>query len=103
MQQLLGSIQQETIETDLSSLGPKKFSYIQSPNAASQATIRGKGIRVKTVAIAKTQWAWSTSKIAEEYGLSEAQVLEALAFYKVHQAEMEAEIAAEVALEAAHA
>ncbi|WP_052050830.1 DUF433 domain-containing protein [Leptolyngbya sp. KIOST-1] len=46
--------------------------------------IHGTSIHVRTVVMAATEWEWSTAQIAEEYGLSEAQVEAALVFYKAH-------------------
>lgn len=65
--------------------------------------LRGTGIRVQTVAVLTQQWEMTPAQIAAEYGLTEAQVNEALAFYKAHRAEIEASIAAELALEEAYA
>jgi uncharacterized protein (DUF433 family) len=72
--------------------------------AAGQPTpiLRGTGIRVQAVAVATRQWEMTPAQIAAEYGLTEAQVNEALAFYKAHRAEIEAAVAAELALEEAY-
>lgn len=64
--------------------------------------LRGTGIRVQTVAVAARQWGMETGQIAAEFGLAEAQVKEAVAFYDAHQAEIDAALAAEQALEAGH-
>jgi len=64
--------------------------------------LRGSGLRVQTVAVAAHRWGYSPAQIAEEYGLSEAQVNDALAFYDVHRIEIEAAITAEEKLEEAH-
>ena len=61
--------------------------------------LRGTGIRVQTVVVAARQWEMTPAQIAAEYGLTEAQVNEALAFYKAHRAEIDAAITAELALE----
>ena len=61
--------------------------------------LRGTGIGVQTVAVAAQQWEWSPAQIAAEYGLTEAQMKEALAFYEAHRQEIEASIAVEQALE----
>ncbi len=57
---------------------------------------------MQTVVVAAHQWGLSPNEIAAEYGLSEAQVNEALAFYAAHRSEIDAAIAAEQALEAAN-
>ena len=64
--------------------------------------LRGTGIRVQTVVVAAQQWEMAPAQITAEYGLTEAQVNEALAFYEAHRAEIEAAIAAELALEEAY-
>ena len=61
--------------------------------------LRGTGIRVQTFVIAKTVWEADPAEIAENYGLSESQVQEALAFYQSHQREIDQAIAHEQALE----
>jgi uncharacterized protein (DUF433 family) len=64
--------------------------------------LRGTNLRVQTVVVAAHQWGLSPNEIAAEYGLSEAQVNEALAFYAAHRSEIDAAIAAEQALKAAN-
>jgi len=66
-------------------------------------TLRGAGIRVQTLVQARNAWSMSASEIAEQYGLPEPQVKEALAFYEAHQTVIDASIAAEAALESGHA
>ena len=66
------------------------------------SVLRGTNLRVQTVVVAAHQWGLSPNEIAAEYGLSEAQVNEALAFYAAHRSEIDAAIAAEKALEAAN-
>jgi uncharacterized protein (DUF433 family) len=63
--------------------------------------IRGTGIRVQAIAVASRSWEMAPAQIASEYGLSGAQVKEALAFYGAHRAEIDAALAVEQALEAA--
>lgn len=55
--------------------------------------VHGTSIHVRTVVIAATEWDWSAEQIAEEYGLSEAQVAAALVFYETHGDEVTAAIA----------
>ena len=57
--------------------------------------IRGTGIRVQTIVIARQAWELSPTQIAADWGLSERQVTEALAFYAAHRAEIDADIDAE--------
>ena len=65
--------------------------------ASGHATplLRGTGIRVQTIIIAEQTWGLSATQIAAEWGLSECQVTEALAFYAAHRAEIDADIEAE--------
>jgi uncharacterized protein (DUF433 family) len=64
--------------------------------------LRGTNLRVQTVAVAAGQWGLSPNEIAAEYGVSQVQVNEALAFYAAHKSEIDAVIAAEQALEFAN-
>ena len=61
--------------------------------------MRGTGIRVQTLVIAKTVWEATPSEIAENYDLSERQVKEALEFYAAHQQEIDLAIVHEQTLE----
>ena len=61
--------------------------------------LRGTGIRVRALVVASKQWGMTPAQIAAEYGLTEAQVNEALAFYEAHRGEVDAAIAAELAVE----
>ncbi len=61
--------------------------------------VRGTGIRVQTIVVAARQWGMSPAQIAAEYGLTEAQVNQALDFYAAHRVELDAGIAAEKAVE----
>lgn len=105
VQQLLSSIQQETLGVGFPLADEQAFPQIQYRTGSSgqaNASIKGTGIRVQTIVIAKTDWAWNISKIAQEYDLSLAQVSEALRFYEVHKEQMDGAIRAEVNLEAIH-
>ena len=62
--------------------------------------LHGTGLRVQTLVVAVQQWSLSPNQIAAEYGLTEAQVHNALAFYAAHTPEIDAAIAAEQTLEA---
>jgi uncharacterized protein (DUF433 family) len=57
--------------------------------------ISGTGIRVQTLAIAAHQWGWSRDRIAEEYGLTETQINDAMGFYAAHRTEIDGAIATE--------
>jgi uncharacterized protein (DUF433 family) len=73
------------------------------PGAAGRPVpaVRGTGIRVQTIVVAARSWGMAPAQIAAEYGLSEAQVRDALAFYAAHRAEIDADLAAEQAMEGA--
>jgi uncharacterized protein (DUF433 family) len=69
--------------------------YRQGASGQPTPVVRGTGIRVQTVVIAADRWGLPTAQVATEYGLSEAQVEECLAFYTAHRAEIDAWIQAE--------
>lgn len=82
------------------------FPQIQLHQGASGVlfpVVRNTAIRVQTLAIAAHHWKQSVAEIATDYDLTIDQVEAALAFYSVHQAEIDAAIAAEQDLETAHA
>ena len=62
--------------------------------------LRGTGIRVQTVVVAARRWDMAPQHIAAAYGLPEAQVRAALAFYPAHQQELDLALATEETLEA---
>jgi len=76
--------------------------YRRGAAGGPEPVLHGTGFRVQTVAVAAHQWGLTPARIAAEYGLSEAQVHDALGFYAAHRASIEAAIAAEQALEDAH-
>lgn len=57
--------------------------------------VRGTGIRVQTIVIAAQHWGMPPSEIAADYGLTERQVEECLAFYEARRAEIDESIRAE--------
>jgi len=79
-----------------------QITYRRGASGQPVAVISGTGIRVQTIAIAAHPWGLSPSQLAEEYGLTEAQVSDALGFYSAHQTEIDKAIATEQAIEAAH-
>lgn len=76
--------------------------YRRKGNGQPTPVVRGTGLRVQTIAIAAGHWGLSPTQIADEYGIGEAHVREALAFYQAHRQEIDAFIAAEQTLEAEH-
>lgn len=76
--------------------------YRRGAGGQPVAVLRGTGLRVQTIVTAARQWGMAPARIADEYGIGEAQVREALAFYQAHRQEIDASIAAEQAMEAEH-
>lgn len=76
--------------------------YRRGATGRPTPVIRGTGIRVQTLVVANQQWGLSPAQIATEYGISKAQVKEALAFYAAHNEEIDSAIGAEEALDQAH-
>lgn len=81
---------------------PRFPGIIYRYGASSEATpvLRGTGLRVQTLVIDVHQAEMTPVEVAAEYDLPEARVVEALAFYAAHQAEIDAHIAAESSLAA---
>ena len=71
--------------------------YRRGASGALSAVLRGTAIRIQTIVIASENM--SPEEIAGDYDLRVAQVQEALDFYRAHQAEIDAFIQAEAALE----
>ncbi|MEM8963531.1 MAG: DUF433 domain-containing protein [Acidobacteriota bacterium] len=85
------------------SLDDPNFPMVTLRRGAAQwprAVIRGTGVHVRTVVVARDRWAMPVAEIAEEWGLTIAQVEQALAFYAAHRTEIDAQIALEETLEA---
>lgn len=78
-----------------------RITYRRGAAGQPMPVLRGTGIRIQTVVVAVQEWAMTPDQIAAEYGLTKAQVKEALAFYEAHHAEIEADLAAEQAMEKA--
>lgn len=65
--------------------------------------LRGTGLRVQTLVTDVRHQGMTPAQAAADYELSEARVVEALAFYDAHRSEIDANIAAESALAEQHA
>jgi len=78
------------------------ISYRQGASGQPVAVISGTGIRVQTIAIAANKWGMSPEQLAQEYGLTETQLRDALGFYKMYQTQIDRAIATEEAIEAAN-
>ncbi len=73
------------------------ITYRRGASGALSPVLRGTGIRVQTIVLASPDH--TPAEIAEDYNLPQTQVQEALGFYEVHRAEIDAYIQAEAALE----
>ncbi len=71
--------------------------YRRGASGTLSSVLRGTGIRVQTIVIASQNS--TPAEIAEDYDLPHTQVQEALRFYEVHRAEIDAHIQAEAGLE----
>ena len=78
------------------------IAYRQGESRQIFSVIKGTGVRVQTLAIAAHKWGMSAAQIADEYDLSEEQVIEALRFYAVNKEQIDLAIASEQELEAIH-
>ncbi len=76
-----------------------QITYRRSASKRPVPILRGTGIRVRTIVAAAQQWGLPPAQIGAEYDLGESQVKEALAFYQVHQEEIDASLTAEQSLE----
>ncbi len=76
-----------------------QITYRRGAAEVPTPVLRGTGIRVQTIVLAKKSWALSIEEIASDYNLSKNQVVEALKFYETHQVEIDASVTAEEKLE----
>jgi uncharacterized protein (DUF433 family) len=77
--------------------------YRRSSEGWPVPLLRGTGIRVRTIVAAVHSWGMSPAEVADEYGVTEEQVADALAFYESHRDEIEASLSDERQLEQANA
>ena len=80
-----------------------QITYRRGAAGVPTPVLRGTGIRVQTIVVPHERWQMMPPPIAAEYGLTTAQVEEALAFYAAHRAEIEAALKAEELLAGAYA
>jgi uncharacterized protein (DUF433 family) len=78
-----------------------RVTYRRGTTGRPVPVLRGTGIRIQTIVVAVQHWEMVPDQIAAEYGLAEAQVKEALAFYEAHRSEIDADLAIEQAMEEA--
>lgn len=71
------------------------ISYRRGASGCPVPVVRGTGVRLQTIVTAARHWELSHNQISQEYGLTERQVEECLAFYVAHRAEVDADIEAE--------
>jgi uncharacterized protein (DUF433 family) len=75
------------------------ITYRRGAGGLPTPVLRGTGIRVQSVAVAAQDWGLSPEEVAAAYGVTQAQVKDALAFYRAHREEIETSLAAEETLE----
>ena len=80
-----------------------QITYRRGAAGVPTPVLRGTGIRVQTIMLAKNSWELHPEEIASEYNLSKTQVVEALQFYEAHKAEIDASIRAEESIEPVYA
>ena len=78
-----------------------RITYRRGASGSPTPVLRGTGIRVQTLVL-DTQQGLTPAETAAEYGVSEAQVREAHAFYEAHRHEVDASMQAERELEPPH-
>jgi len=75
-----------------------QITYRRGASGAPTPVLRGTGLRVQTIVVAHEQWGMTAAEIAEEYGLTQRQIEEALAFYAAHREEIDARLDREARL-----
>ena len=75
-----------------------QITYRRGASGAPTPVLRGTGVRVQTIVVAHEQWGMTAAEIAEEYGLTQRQIEEALAFYAAHREEIDARLDSEARL-----
>ena len=90
-----------SLEASLDDPAYPHVTYRRGASGQPAPVIRGTGVRVQAVEIARRHWSLSAEQIAAEYGLAESAVRDALAFAAAHRAEIDAAIASERQIERA--
>jgi len=75
-----------------------QITYRRGAEGVPSPVLRGTGIRVQSIVIAREQWKMSAAEIAAEYELTHEQVEAALAFFTAHRVEIETHIEREARL-----
>jgi uncharacterized protein (DUF433 family) len=91
----VGALKQQLDDPDY-----PQITYRRGAGGHPTPTLRGTGIRVQSIVVAAHDWGLPVEEVAREYGVSQYQVKEALAFYENHRQEIEKGIAVEEKLEA---
>ena len=66
-----------------------RITYRRGASGAPAPVLRGTGIRVQSLVVARRDWAMAPREIAKEYGIRLDQVKDALAFYQAHRREID--------------
>ena len=90
-----------SLEASLDDPAYPHVTYRRGASGQPAPVIRGTGVRVQAVEIARRYWSLSAEQIAAQYGLAESAVRDALAFAAAHRAEIDAAIASERQIERA--
>ncbi len=73
--------------------------YYSNQEGGMIPKLRGTNIQVKTLVVAVKNWQLTYQKVADEYGISEEQVNNVMAFYEQHRQEIDTAIATDKVLE----
>lgn len=76
-----------------------EIAYVRGTSGVMVPVLKGTGIRIQTLAIAKNGWNLSEQQIAEEYDLTIEKVRQALLFYSEFNEEIESAFANEQTIE----
>ena len=88
-----------TLKQSLDDPAFPRVTYRRGAAGQPVPVLRGTGIRVQTAVVAAQHWEMTPDQIAAEFGLTETQVKEAMAFYGAHRAEIDADLAVEETME----
>jgi uncharacterized protein (DUF433 family) len=90
-----------SLEASLDDPAYPHVTYRRGADGQPAPVIRGTGVRVQAVEVARRSWGLLPEQIASEYGLAESAVRDALAFAAAHRAEIDVAIAWERQVERA--
>jgi uncharacterized protein (DUF433 family) len=89
-------------EGGLSKGGFSQIAYIRGASGVMVPVLKGTGIRIQTLAVARHRWHLSEEQIAREYDLSLELVGQGLLFYSNYSEEIDSAIATEETIEQSH-